>query len=301
MPTETSTFRVLVIAGGDSPEREVSLLSGRSVANALAADGHSVALFDPADQAVGSIVRADWDLAFPMLHGTGGEDGTLQRELESIALPWVGCSAASSELTFSKSLTRARLQQHGISVPSGTTIGDATFPSSLSLPVVVKPDRQGSSVGVCLVRDESNWSSAIEVALSFGHDAVVETFVDGREMSVAVVYGVPLPVVEIILTGDWYDYEAKYVSDTTKYDINPAGLSEDLQAVAVRACEVCDANGILRVDFRIDSAGRAYALEINTIPGMTDHSLVPKAAAAAGLTLTELCGRCVRHVMDSAR
>lgn len=293
-----STCRVLVIAGGDSTERAISLQSGECVARALAKAGHIVGRLDPVDQSVASIDRTKWDLAFPMLHGTGGEDGIVQRDLAAISLPWIGSSAESSALTFSKSLTRERLQGNGIRVAPGMTIQNDTFPAALQIPVVVKPDQQGSSVGVTIVREAHDWGPAVGYALSFGDRAVVESFIDGRELTVAVVDGEPLPPVEIVLPSGWYDYDAKYISEATTYDVDPPGLPADLLATAVRACEVCSARGILRVDFRVDRAGRAYVLEINTIPGMTEHSLVPKAAAAAGMNLVEFCDRCVRRRYD---
>jgi len=303
MPRDSSSavqpiFRILVIAGGTSEERTISLDSGQCVAAALRQTGHIVESLDPAEQPLSRIDPLGWDVAFPVLHGTEGEDGVLQRALESVGLPWVGCSAESSALTFDKHQTRRRLQRHGIPVPAGAVIRYPRFPSSLTLPVVVKPARQGSSIGISVVESMDCWDAAAQQALSLGSEAVVESYIAGREVSITVIDDRPFPPVEIIAKGSWYDYAAKYVSDETQYVVNPAGLPADIGTLALRACEVCEAHGILRVDFRVDLDNQPWVLEINSIPGMTSHSLVPKTAAAAGLSLPELCDQCVRRRMD---
>ena len=290
-------WRVLVIAGGCSPERAVSLESGQCVTAALRRCGHTVSCLDPAEQPVRGIDVSRWDIVFPMLHGAGGEDGVLQRELESIGLPWVGCSAESSALTFDKIETRKQLRQHGISVPPGTALHDSAVPPTPEFPLVVKPARQGSSIGVSIVRSTRDWDAAVRLALSLGPDLLVESWIAGREVSVAVVDDQVFPAVEIIFPGGWYDYAAKYTSDATQYVVGSENLPAELGAVALQACRVCNAHGILRVDFRVDSNGQPFVLEINSIPGMTTHSLVPKAAAALGLSLSELCDKCLQRRM----
>lgn len=294
---QAGPFRVLVIDGGSSAERAVSLQSGQAVAAALADAGHIVGRWDPAETPVSELTPADWDIAFPMLHGTGGEDGCLQRQLQEIRIPWVGCSSTASALTFDKSLTRKRLQQHGVPTASGMTIRRRMNSAPLPFPVVVKPARQGSSIGVSIVTAADEWMPAVDRALSFCSDVIVESFVAGREVSVPVIDGDVFPAIEIVVEDGWYDYHNKYESDRTQYRISAPDLPEDLNAVALQACRVCRAHGILRVDFRIDADGRPHVLEINTIPGMTSHSLVPLSAAALGVSLSGLCDRVVRRRM----
>lgn len=296
MPRADS-LRVLVIFGGRSAERAVSLQSGRAVADALCDAGYTVGTWDPAETPAKELKPAEWDVAFPMLHGTGGEDGVLHQQLMKIGIPWVGCSIASSALTFDKSRTRKRLHQHGIRVPSGMTISTQDVPAPSRFPVVVKPARQGSSIGVSIVRRSEEWMPALDAALAFCSDVVVESYVAGREVSVPVIDGEVFPAVEIIVEDGWYDYHNKYENDATHYHVPATDLPANLNSIAEQACEACGAKGILRVDFRIDDANQAHVLEINTIPGMTSHSLVPLSAAAMELSLAELCDRCVRDRM----
>ncbi|MCH2202222.1 MAG: D-alanine--D-alanine ligase [Fuerstiella sp.] len=291
--------RVLVIFGGTSTEREVSLESGRAVADALRTSGHTVGEWDPAQGPETEPVADEWEIAFPMLHGTGGEDGVLHQQLRTIGLSWVGCSIDGSALTFDKSLTRTRLEEHGIPVARGTTINSPDSMPPLEFPLVVKPARQGSSIGISIVKHPEAWSGALSSAFSFCSEVVVESYVPGREISIPVIDGRAFPAVEIYVQDGWYDYHNKYESSTTHFRVGPTDLPETLASVAVKACEVCDVKGILRVDFRIDHCNRPYVLEINTIPGMTSHSLVPLSAAATGLSLAELCDRCVRSQLQS--
>jgi len=293
------SYRVLVIFGGDSPERAVSLISGPAVVNALREAGHTVGAWDPSETRSEDLHRGDWDVAFPMLHGTNGEDGVIQRTLQEIGLPWIGCSAASSTLTFDKSLTRERLQQCGIQVPPGQTITSSKASAPLQYPVVVKPARQGSSIGVTIVNCEADWLPALARAFSLGSDVVVETYIDGREISVPVVDGTVLPAVEIRVPGGWYDYHSKYESDATEYCVAALDLPVNLNDVAAKACEACEAVGILRVDFRVDNTGKIYVLEINTIPGMSPHSLVPMSVESTGMSLADFCDRRIQYRMNS--
>ncbi len=294
---QSGQFRVLVIFGGRSAERAVSLESGQAVAGALRSVGHTVGTWDPAATPMSDLHSADWDIAFPMLHGTGGEDGVLHRQLCAVGLPWVGCSIASSALTFDKSLTRARMQRYGIQVPLGTTITGRDTSAPIQFPVVVKPARQGSSIGVSMVRRQAEWGPAVDAALVWGSEVVVESYVAGREVSIPVIDGEVFPTVEIIVRDGWYDYDNKYKSDRTRYRVAPPDLPANMNSIALMACEVCGVEGIARVDFRINETNQAYVLEINTIPGMTIRSLVPRSAAAAGLSLSELCDRCVGTCM----
>lgn len=298
--SQSRSDRVLVILGGDSPERAVSLESGQAVLKALAGAGYTVGLWDPAETAAEQLNPSDWDVAFPMLHGTGGEDGQVHQHLQAMGLPWVGCSIDGSSLTFDKSLTRERLQAHDVPVPRGCTVTSVDAPLPQVFPVVVKPARQGSSIGISLVHHEDQWVPALREALALSSDVVVESYIAGRELSVPVIDGEVFPVVEIAVRDGWYDYHNKYEADTTSYCVAPSDVPSDLGQLALRACQVCDVEGIMRVDFRLDENGRSFILEINTIPGMTAHSLVPMSAAFVGMSLSELCDRSVQHRLSSA-
>jgi D-alanine-D-alanine ligase len=298
------SLRIVVLAGGDSAEREVSLESGACVSEALRQRGHRVLQFDPAFLALHEIPPAT-DVIYPMLHGTGGEDGTLQRDLDRLGIPWLGSSAESSALTFDKVATRKVLVNAGLPVAPGFAFQhDGSRESSrlascrIGYPVVVKPAAQGSSVGVTIVDSEREIDTAVNEASRWGRTVLIEKYIAGREVTVPVVDGEVFPVVEILPAARWYDYSAKYSDDRTRYDVAPTGLPGDLNQIVLAACEVCGVTGISRTDLRIDSDGRPCILEINTIPGMTSHSLVPMSARANGISVGELCERlllqCVR-------
>ncbi len=287
--------RILIISGGTSEERSVSLESGAAVQAALEEAGYGTGLWDPANIDAEAFPFADWDLAFPVLHGTGGEDGRLQNLLKKNRLPWIGSSAEASVRTFDKIQTRRLLSQQGIPVAPGMCLHEPASDCPDEFPVVVKPARQGSSIGISLVRHRRDWDAAVRNAYRLCDDIVVEQFISGREVSVPVIYGHLLPAVEVLPDGVWYDFDSKYRSQSTQYRADPPDLPPEVLRLARQACQACQVDGIARVDFRIDRAGRPFVLEINTIPGMTSHSLVPISAAAAGLSLPELCDRCVRH------
>lgn len=295
-------MKILVLAGGSSSEREVSLESGRCVTDALLGNGHDVQTVDPAAVAVESVAASEWDIAIPMVHGTGGEDGVLQRQLDKIGLPYVGSSAAASELTFDKIRTNSLLSQHGIRVAASRVVYAHEWPDEhvyvlleLGLPVVTKPPRQGSSVGVSIVQNQNQIDSALQTAFRYDDECLVEAFIAGREVTVPVIDRRAFPTIEIRPAVEWYDYAAKYQDDRTEYYVGPDDISADVAKIAVKACEVCGVNGIARVDFRIDADGQAFLLEVNTVPGMTSHSLVPKSAAAVGLSLAQTCELAIRN------
>ncbi len=299
-------MKVLVLAGGSSPEREVSLQSGTNVALALTFTGRFIAdLRDPQDTDIASLNRADWDVAFPMVHGTGGEDGVLQRQLESLGLPFVGSSSDVSELTFDKIRTNAFLAKHQIAVPPSIVVRNTSSLEDCQtaivqhgLPVVVKPPRQGSSIGVTIVERPEQIEAALTLAFQYDSECLVETFIPGCEVTVPVVNGQAFPTIEIRPATAWYDYDSKYVDDRTQYITDQEGRFQGASKIAVKACELCGVKGIARVDFRIDPNGTVWLLEVNTIPGMTSHSLVPKSAAAMGMSISELCEAAVKTVVD---
>ncbi|MEZ6125392.1 MAG: D-alanine--D-alanine ligase [Planctomycetaceae bacterium] len=304
-------WRVLVLAGGASAERDVSLESGRNVAAALREGGHQVDLLDSIELTEGRLDPERWDVVFPVVHGTGGEDGELQRTLAASGMLYIGSSAEASELTFDKCRTNRFLADHGIVVPPGCVLSveDSTevhlemihrilrtCPRISERPQwVVKPARQGSSIGVSMIADERRLPEAIELAFQYDRNCLVEEYIGGREVTVPVIDGQTYPAIEIQPATEWYDYTAKYSDDRTQYRILPEEDCRPLHEIARRACEVCGVTGMARVDFRVAEDGRRFVLEINTVPGMTTHSLVPMSARAAGMSLCELCERLILH------
>ncbi len=283
--------RVAVLKGGASAEREVSLASGAAIAEALRAAGYHV---DEVD-VTGTDLRLapEVEAVFIALHGTFGEDGTVQAMLQGRGLPYTGSNAAVSRLTFDKWATKQVLVEHELPTPTYEVV-TAPGPCPLPLPVVVKPARQGSSVGIHRVFEVSDWSAALADALQYDAHVLVEAYIDGRELTVGWVAGTLLPVLEIRPVGGYYDYQAKYERDDTEY-IVPAPVSpacaQQAQTLAARAIEALGCTGMARVDFRMNNAGDLYILEVNTIPGFTAHSLLPKAAQAAGIDFVALCDR----------
>jgi D-alanine-D-alanine ligase len=288
-------LRVAVLAGGDSAERLVSLESGHNVATALQERGHSATQIDPAHSSL-DFQGQKFDIIFPMLHGTGAEDGTLQARLKQTGIPWLGSSEHASRLTFNKISTRSALQTAGLPVAPGVALHSQlnlatllTASRSIGYPQVIKPAEQGSSVGISIVHQETDLPDAVQEAVRWGKWFVIERFIAGREVTVPVVDNVVFPTVEILPSREWYDYTAKYEDEATRYSISPNDLPTRLGELVRRACQVCGVSGISRTDLRVDESGRTWVLEINTIPGMTSHSLVPMAARSLGISLGELC------------
>lgn len=298
-------MNILVLSGGASAERDVSLESGRCVCDALRQRGHHTELLDPRDNSVADIDVSDWDVAVPMVHGTGGEDGVLQQHLTRAGLPYVGSSAEASELTFNKWRTNTLLKQRGITVPDHLVVRASNDFGEIEKrirrfagQVVTKPPQQGSSVGVSIVTDPADLQRALNTAFEFDEVCLVEKYIAGREVTVPVIDGTAFPTIEIRPKRDWYDYSAKYIDEETQYVIAPEDVSDSVAETAVSACQICGVTGIARVDFIVDSHGSAWLLEVNTIPGMTSHSLVPKSAAAAGLSLGELCEMAIENCLS---
>ncbi len=286
--------RVAVLMGGPSAEREVSLRSGAAVCAGLRAAGYRV---DALDVDGASLHLPDGiEAVFLALHGHYGEDGTVQDELNGLGMPYTGSGAMASRLAFDKILAKQTLEAAGIPTPAYEVL---TEPDALrlGLPVVVKPPREGSSIGVHAVHDAADWADAAADVLGHGDRLLVEQFIAGREITVGVIAGLALPTVEIAAPDGWYDYRAKYTKGTSSYTV-PAVL-EPAQAgacreTALRAFAALGCRGAARVDFRLSEAGVPYVLEINTIPGFTETSLLPMAAAAAGIAFDVLCDRIMR-------
>lgn len=280
--------RLVVLKGGPGAERDVSLRSGASVAAALRAAGALVTEIEVTGTDVG--IPPGTELVFNLIHGTFGEDGVLQELLQSRGIPFTGEGAAESRVAFDKILTKKALLAHGVPTPRSEVLIAGRMPS-LPLPVVIKAPRQGSSVGVHLVRGTSQIGPALEDCLKHGAEILVEELVEGRELTVGVLGDRVLPVVEIRPSEGFYDYANKYTKGATEYLV-PAPLSGDetaaVQRVALAAVRALGLRVYCRVDVLLGKEGPTV-LEINTIPGMTETSLLPKAAAASGLDFSALC------------
>lgn len=286
--------RIAVLKGGFSAEREVSLESGAAIAGGLRKAGYTVTEIDVT--APDFIIPEGIEAVFIALHGEFGEDGGVQARLTELRLPYVGAGIEASRIAFDKILTENCLRKAGILVPESEVLCRGDEPS-MEPPAAVKPPRQGSSVGCSLVFDESEWPLALADAFQYDDEILVQRFIPGREFTVGVVDGTVLPIVEIITAAGWYDYTAKYKVDTTRYVI-PAELdaatASRMQKTALKTFEALGARGFGRVDFRMTPEGEQYVLELNSIPGFTSHSLLPKAAAAAGIEFSALCDRIMR-------
>jgi D-alanine-D-alanine ligase len=290
--------RVALLLGGSSTEREISLLSGNAVLAALKRRGIDAHPFDPAERPLADLQRERYARAWIALHGPGGEDGTLQGALEFLGIPYTGSGVMGSAIGMDKLRTK-RLAQ-SIAVPTADfvvlrTVADIELAAEkLGLPMIVKPATQGSSVGMSRVTERSGLAAAFEAATRVDNVAFAEPWITGGEYTVALLQGQALPSIRIETPREFYDYEAKYLRNDTQYHC-PSGLSAQaeghLASLARAAFDACGAEGWGRVDFMMDKTGRPLLLEINTIPGMTDHSLVPMAARAAGMDFDELAWR----------
>jgi D-alanine-D-alanine ligase len=282
--------RLVVLKGGPGAEREVSLRSGAAVAKALRSAGAIVEEIELEGREV--MIPEGTELVFNLIHGTFGEDGGLQALLDRLGIPYTGEGAEGSRIAFDKILTKRALVRAAVPTPRFEVLGPQGNPA-LPLPVVIKAPRQGSSVGVHPVRDPSGIPAALADCLIHGNEILVEEMIEGRELTVGVLGDQPLPVVEIRPGEGFYDYANKYTKGATEYLV-PAPLSEEETAAVQRvALEAVRALGLCvysRVDVLLGKDGPTV-LEINTIPGMTETSLLPKAAEAAGIPFARLCGR----------
>jgi D-alanine-D-alanine ligase len=297
--------KVAVLLGGTSAERDVSLQSGAAVLAGLKEGGVDAHGVDPKETAVTELKNQGFDKVFIALHGRGGEDGTLQGLLEFLDLPYTGSGVMASAITMDK--LRTKLLWQGAELPvapwvaltrrdveAGITATTVERIAQLGLPVIVKPSREGSSVGMSKVNEVAALPAALELAFKHDEEVLIEKWLSGPEYTVAILGEEILPSIRIQPSGTFYDYEAKYLSDETQY-FCPSGLIEqreqELQALVLQAWQVLGCSGWGRVDVMLDSDGQFYLLEVNTSPGMTSHSLVPMAAREAGMTFSQLVVR----------
>lgn len=310
-PFDTSACRVALLAGGRSGERAISLASCEGAKEALEEAGFPVTVLDPASrQDLIKLIEGSFDVAFLCVHGKYGEDGTLQGLLEIIGLPYIGSGVWSSSLAIDKAKAKVFYERDGIPTPPSVTLYKSEDYSQLEIikdlgeRCVVKPATEGSSLGLYIVEGEQDIKEAIDQVFSIDNEAVVERFVQGREFTVAVIGNddlQALPVIEIVPTNEFYDFESKYAPGRSKH-ICPAELDERqtqrVQELAMAAHRALGCAGLSRSDFILDEDGVFWILETNTIPGMTGTSLLPDAARAAGISFSELCTRLVRYALE---
>ncbi len=285
--------KVGVLFGGSSDEREVSIKSGSAVLAALLRQGVDAHAFDPAKQDLSGLKA--FDRVMINLHGRGGEDGTIQGVLELMNIPYTGSGVMASSLGMDKWRTKLLWRATGVVTPDFMLVDSssnfAAIEQALGLPLFVKPANEGSSIGISKVKEKDGLEAAYLLAAKADPLVIAERFVGGGEYTVGILGGRALPIVRIVPKNEFYDYEAKYLRDDTEY-LCPCGLSAEkeaqIQAEALQAFRTVGGRGWGRVDFLMDEAGQHYFLEVNTSPGMTDHSLVPMAAKAAGLSFDDL-------------
>jgi D-alanine-D-alanine ligase len=290
--------KVAVLLGGKSAERAVSLKSGAMVLSALRSRGVDAHAFDPAAQGLDALLAQRFERVFIALHGRFGEDGTVQGILEWLGSPYTGSGVLASALAMDKLRTKLLWQACGLPTPphevlsAGTDFGAVA--QRLGLPLMVKPVNEGSSIGMSKVRQAGGLEEAYALAVNYDRAVMAERFIEGTELTGAILGDEALPLIRLETPREFYDYDAKYVSDDTRYLV-PCGLPADqeqsLRQLCLEAFRALGCRGWGRVDLMLDRAGRPYLLEVNTAPGMTDHSLVPMAARAVGLSYEDLCMR----------
>jgi D-alanine-D-alanine ligase len=299
--------KVAVLLGGDSAEREISLLSGGAVLDALQAagvDAHAVDAAAP--DLLEQLTRGGFDRAFIALHGRGGEDGVIQGLLETIGMPYTGSGVLGSALGMDKLRTKQIWQSAGIPTPAFSILPDAVAVArardALSYPVIIKPAHEGSSIGVGKVDSPDDLPAAWEQAARYDDSIIAEQWIDGVEYTAGILHDTVLPLIRLETPNIFYDYAAKYQADTTRYLI-PCGLDSareaELQSLSLTAFRAVGASGWGRVDFMLDAAGQPWFIEVNTVPGLTDHSLVPMAARAVGTDFAALVCRILDTSMDA--
>lgn len=290
--------RVAVLMGGAAAEREVSLKSGRAVHTALIERGIDAVALDVGANLVEPLLQTKYDRVFNIIHGRGGEDGVLQGALEVLGIPYTGSGVLASALAMDKLRTKLCWLGAGLPTPRWMLLESADdlarCADSLGFPVIVKPANEGSSIGMSRAENLEELHKAYTLATQFNCQVFAEAWITGKEYTAAVLNGEPLPLIRLETPHVFYDFDAKYRANTTQYHC-PCGLEKNeeaaLQILARKACEYVGVKGWGRVDLLVDGAGQPWLIEVNTVPGMTDHSLVPMAAKAAGIAFDELVWR----------
>ncbi|MDQ8037453.1 MAG: D-alanine--D-alanine ligase [Pedobacter sp.] len=299
--------RVAVLLGGTAAERGISLISGTAVLEALQAAGVDAIGFDPAERPIAEI--SQFDRAFIVLHGRGGEDGTMQGLLELLKIPYTGSGVLASAIGMDKEKTKLVWLASGLPTPKYRKLTPGmdfdAVARDLGLPLMIKPSHEGSSIGMCKVMKAEELPAGFANAAAYDSEVIAETWIGGsQEYTVVILGGEALPVIRMKTDRDFYDFEAKYQAHDTQY-LCPCGLpaekEKELQELALKAFDAVGAKGWGRVDAMMDEQGRFWLLEVNTVPGMTDHSLVPMAAKAQGLSFTDLVLEILSQTLEEAR
>lgn len=292
---ELKNKKIAVLMGGLSAEREISLKTGRAVLNALLENGCDAVAIDVGRDLPGQLRAVAAELAFICLHGRYGEDGTVQGMLEMMHIPYTGSGVMSSSMVMDKLVTKQLLLYHEISTPGFVVYRAGDDPDEVMnrcrhFPLIVKPAREGSTIGISIVHDRAELEAGLEEAIKHDDLVLIEDFIQGDEVTVSVLNNEPLPIIKIVPKSGFYDYESKYTPGQTEY-LLPAPLEavlyNRLQEVSVAACKALSCRGVARVDFMVRER-EFFCLELNTIPGMTETSLLPKAAAEAGIPFNVL-------------
>ncbi|KZN58196.1 D-alanine--D-alanine ligase [Pseudoalteromonas luteoviolacea CPMOR-1] len=297
--------KVAVLLGGSSAEREVSLASGNAIVEALKNQGVDVIAFDPAQRSVSELTALNVKRVFIALHGRGGEDGTVQGALEFMGIPYTGSGVLGSALAMDKIRCKHLFESAKLSTAKYAVVDKHSGYDAKAIinelgEVIVKPSHEGSSVGMAKAHDERSLIEALTAAFKFDNQVLVEQWIEGREFTVSILNGEALPVIEMRTPRGFYDYQAKYKENTTEYicpaELNPAH-TEQLQVMSLHAFELVGATGWGRVDAMQDANGQFYLLEVNTVPGMTETSLVPKAAKSQGINFEQLVVRILEQTL----
>lgn len=309
-PETIKDMKVAVLAGGKSGEREVSITSGEGASNALKEAGFNVTVLDPAEKDdLVTLINGDFDVAFLVLHGKYGEDGTMQGMLELLDIPYTGSGVWSSALAMDKVKSKTYYEKAGLDTPGSVVIEQGTEGDTQNIlekfgKVCVKPSQDGSARGVYIVDTVEDFDAAIASIHDSGQDVLVEQYIPGTELTVAVLGNddaFALPVIHIVPKNEFYDYEAKYAPGGSQH-ICPAPLPDEITAKvqdqAVRAHKALECSGVSRSDFILDNNGKTWILETNTLPGMTATSLLPDAAKAGGISFPELCQKLVEYALE---
>lgn len=305
--TQRSPLRIALLAGGESAEREISLQSGAAVAAALRERGHAVTQIDPRETDLTGVPLRRFDVVFLALHGRFGEDGSVQRLLEEVGVPYTGSDSTASRLAFSKSASKERFAQHNVPTPAYVLIHESDDAvriqrqaRKIGYPLIVKPDTQGSSLGVSLVASPDDLPPALARCFHYDAFGLLESAIAGTEWTVGLLDDLVLPPIRIESPRPLFDFDAKYRDALTRYHFEFTVPSEVVRAVedtSRRAAQALVTRGVARVDLRLDKFDQPWVLEVNTIPGLTDHSLIPKAAARLGMDFGDLCERAVQSAL----